>query len=453
MSRSSALSRFLRIAPAVLLGLLWCAGGLAQVSSQFFPTDHLPKSIAWGPDGAMWFAQEAWFTQEAPKLGRIDSTGTITQFPISTKAGTIALGSDRNLWFTVPTSGRIGRMTTAGEVTEFALPYETSTPNGITPGPDGSLWFTDVGRNQIGRITTSGVITVFPVPTASAGLAGITSGSDGSLWFVEAAANKIGRITTSGTVTEFDLPGESGRYPYPWSIVAGPDGNLWFTHINVARIGRITPAGAITEYQTGADSWAIAAGADGNLWTAGYGTLTRITTSGSVTEFSMPEISGFWDDPAANGWGGMFLAMAAAPDRSIWISDPGNSRIVRVGLALDTTACAADATTLCLVNGRFRVMADWKAGDGSTGHGRGVNLTANSGYFWFFDAANVETVVKVLDGCSANQHHWAFAAGLTNVEVTTTVTDTYTGLSKTYTNPQGTPFAPIQDTAAFATCQ
>ena len=101
----------------------------------------------------------------------------------------------------------------------------------------------------------------------------------------------------------------------------------------------------------------------------------------------------------------------------------------------------------------FRVTADWKSGDGSTGRGRGVNLTSNSGYFWFFDAANIETVVKVLDGCSANQHHWAFAAGLTNVEVTTTVTDTFTGLSKTYTNPQGAAFAPIQDTTAFAACQ
>ena len=79
-------------------------------------------------------------------------------------------------------------------------------------------------------------------------------------------------------------------------------------------------------------------------------------------------------------------------------------------------------------------------------------LTPNSGYFWFFDATNVEMIVKVLDGCEANQHEWVFAAGLTNVEVTTTVTDTFSGLSKTYTNTQGTPFAPVQDTAAFAAC-
>jgi hypothetical protein len=33
-----------------------------------------------------------------------------------------------------------------------------------------------------------------------------------------------------------------------------------------------------------------------------------------------------------------------------------------------------------------------------------------------------------------------------------TVTDTLTGLARSYTNPQGTPFQPIQDTGVFATC-
>jgi hypothetical protein len=41
---------------------------------------------------------------------------------------------------------------------------------------------------------------------------------------------------------------------------------------------------------------------------------------------------------------------------------------------------------------------------------------------------------------------------LTNVRVVTTVTDTANGAVRTYTNPQGTRFAPVQDTAAFATC-
>jgi hypothetical protein len=60
--------------------------------------------------------------------------------------------------------------------------------------------------------------------------------------------------------------------------------------------------------------------------------------------------------------------------------------------------------------------------------------------------------VKVLNGCGSNGHFWTFAAGLTDVSVVMTVTDSQTGDVKTYTNPQGTPFRPIQDTGAFETC-
>ena len=83
---------------------------------------------------------------------------------------------------------------------------------------------------------------------------------------------------------------------------------------------------------------------------------------------------------------------------------------------------------------------------------RAAGLTSDSGYFWFFDPASVELVIKVLNGCAANQNYWVFGGGLTNVEVHTRVTDTQTGLSKEYSNAQGTPFAPIQDTAALSVC-
>ena len=90
------------------------------------------------------------------------------------------------------------------------------------------------------------------------------------------------------------------------------------------------------------------------------------------------------------------------------------------------------------------------AAGGLAGEARAVELTADTGYLWFFDAANVETVVKVLDGCAANGRFWVFAGGLTNVEVELTVTDTLTGVAKTYANPAGRAFQPVQDTSALA---
>ncbi len=75
-------------------------------------------------------------------------------------------------------------------------------------------------------------------------------------------------------------------------------------------------------------------------------------------------------------------------------------------------------------------------------------MTSDTGHFWFFDPANVEMVVKVLYACTVNGKFWVFAGGLTDVGVVWTVTDTHTGLIKTYVNPSGTAFAPVQDTSA-----
>jgi hypothetical protein len=111
--------------------------------------------------------------------------------------------------------------------------------------------------------------------------------------------------------------------------------------------------------------------------------------------------------------------------------------------------CEPEETALCLNGGRYRVEVSWQIEDGGTGSGHAVPLTADSGAFWFFGPDNLELMVKVLNGCPVNGRVWIFAAGLTNVEVEVTVTDTVTLEVLTYRNPQGTPFRPIQDTLGF----
>jgi hypothetical protein len=116
------------------------------------------------------------------------------------------------------------------------------------------------------------------------------------------------------------------------------------------------------------------------------------------------------------------------------------------------TTCVEGPTTLCLVQDRFRVQVSWATPQGSAGSGQAIELTPDTGYFWFFNQENVEMVIKVLNACQINQRFWVFAAGLTNVEVEIAVLDTQTGVERPYGNPQGVPFQPIQDTSAFATC-
>jgi hypothetical protein len=110
--------------------------------------------------------------------------------------------------------------------------------------------------------------------------------------------------------------------------------------------------------------------------------------------------------------------------------------------------CTPDATALCLTGRRFRAATSWTA-NGEQGDGQTLRLTGETGAFSFFQPDNVEVVVKVIDGCAIDGRFWVFATGLTNVGTVLTVTDTATGAFRTYQNPAGTPFAPIQDTAAF----
>ncbi len=138
-------------------------------------------------------------------------------------------------------------------------------------------------------------------------------------------------------------------------------------------------------------------------------------------------------------------AVAESNESDNWCATP-----LTVGSSSAT--CTADANTLCLNNGRFRVTADWATSGGQSGSAGAVSLTGDTGYFWFFNSNNVEAVVKVLKGCSVNSRYWVFAAGLTNVEVELRVEDTVAGGVQRYTNDLDTDFLPILDTDAFATC-
>jgi YD repeat-containing protein len=119
-------------------------------------------------------------------------------------------------------------------------------------------------------------------------------------------------------------------------------------------------------------------------------------------------------------------------------------------VTVEVEPCAPGPTTLCLNQGRFRVEADWRTRTAS-GAGNAVALTGDSGYFTFFDAANLEMVVKVLDACGlpGAENFWVLAAGLTNQEVTLTVTDTATGEVFRATNPLDSTFDAIAETGAF----
>ncbi|HTR04462.1 MAG TPA: hypothetical protein VMN82_14825 [Thermoanaerobaculia bacterium] len=155
-----------------------------------------------------------------------------------------------------------------------------------------------------------------------------------------------------------------------------------------------------------------------------------------------------WSDLQLPQNGASTLGLSSGGDRLYAGTSLG---VYQLALSVGPVTCVVDPVTLCLDNARFRVRATWTRSDGTSGVGHAMTLTGDTGDFWFFDSSNVELIVKVLEGCSNNAHRWVFASGLTNVLVSLTVQDVVKGTVKVYTNPQGTAFAPIQDTSAF-TC-
>jgi virginiamycin B lyase len=302
---------------------------LAQTISEFpIPTvDSKPQGITTGPDGALWFTEE-----NSGNIGRITTAGVITEFP-TPAAGEpeyITTGPDGALWFTEFTGNQIGRITTAGVFTEFPVPTPGSYPSGITTGPDGALWFTESQTNKIGRITTAGVVTEFPTPTVNSNPQDITAGPDGALWFTEFQTNKIGRITTTGVINEFPIPTINSQ---PIGITMGPDGALWFTESNTNRIGRITTAGVISTFPVPtANSYPafITTGPDGALWFTesqqiNGNKIGRITTAGVFTEFPIPTAS---SNPHS---------ITTGPDGALWFTEYDANNIGRLPPFMEVT--------------------------------------------------------------------------------------------------------------------
>jgi hypothetical protein len=135
-------------------------------------------------------------------------------------------------------------------------------------------------------------------------------------------------------------------------------------------------------------------------------------------------------------------------------SEPSNDASATT--STDPTApCVADGDTLCLLDGRFRVEVEWRnqfnAGDNGLGAVQPSPVGGTqSGVFSFFDANNVELIVKVVNGSTlpVNPAYWFFYGALSTVEYWITVTDTQTGDSNTYHNPPD-ELCGFPDTGAF----
>ena len=122
------------------------------------------------------------------------------------------------------------------------------------------------------------------------------------------------------------------------------------------------------------------------------------------------------------------------------------------GLLSRPSLTCGDGGAVCLGgtgDGRFLVEVGWRDFAAVTGRARPVTATGDSSLLYFFQPDNWEMLVKVIDGCDFNGHHWVFAASATNLAYQIRVTDLDTSEVRLYDNGLGMQAPALTDTAAF----
>ncbi len=276
-----------------------------------------------------------------------------------------------------------------------------------------------------------------------------TSGSWQATELVPAAAN----LTTFGEDAAGEIYLAAGSTLYR---LAGPDlpqpGTLELAAASLT-VGEAAGQVAVAVLRAGGSDGAVSVDwttSDGTAtapedYLAAAGTLTWDDGEGGEKSFHLTIV----DDPMVEG-DESFGVELDSPAGGAVLGTLTSGELTITDDDVTAEPCEPGPATLCLNGERFQVEIAWRTAAGAEGPGQAEPLTPESGYFWFFDAANPEVFVKVLDACvDPFNRFWVFAAGLTDVETRLSVVDTATGALRRYDKPLGSGFDPIRDTTAF----
>jgi virginiamycin B lyase len=167
----------------------------SSVTEYGTPGGSLPQGIVAAPDGRLWFTE-----RNTSTIGNITTDGTVTSYPAGIAGALptdITVGADSNLWYTVEDgslNGAIGMVTTAGVfATPTSLAPATGNTQSVALGPDANVWFSQPSSGVIGSISTGFGVNQITLPL-NALPEGLATGADGSIWFADPGNHAIGRI-------------------------------------------------------------------------------------------------------------------------------------------------------------------------------------------------------------------------------------------------------------------
>ena len=314
--------------------------------------------------------------------GTTPAHAAVSVFPVPTSnAGLerIVTAPDGSMWFVESEVGKIGRITTSGDIQEYKLPPTTTgsvdgSVMGIDVGPDGVVWVTyDYGRKILSYNPATAAATDYGLGSSpyggavrvgldgrvfvtmnfdDSGIASLAPGAagffwpanapeckdvlgeaaDGTMWCQGGHAGgldtivKVGADANSGTI--YPLPSDA---TYPNALTGGPVGSIWFTRSssgtiftspNSGSVGYLDAASGATKiWSTGSRSAPgdLVLGPDGNMWFTNKGAAPGI---GHISATGVGAISSVGNyQPTSLTFG---------PDGAIWFTDAVSNSIVRV---------------------------------------------------------------------------------------------------------------------------
>jgi virginiamycin B lyase len=289
-----------------------------------------PRDITNGSDGNRWFTEGTDLTGAPAKIGRVTPAGVITEFAPGAADGCnqciltdIERGQGDLLYIT---SNDPELMRFNVQTHSFLAPVAMPNSNALAGklAVHGAVvWITDFNNNVVWRYTsTTGVFDAFPAQTPL----DVAVDSAGNAWFVENHTNangtsNVGRIganaspTDPSAVTRTEIPATA------FGITVSPtDGKVWFTiQFTPQGVGFIDPADSnnVTVFPVGdTGPEGIAAAADGRIWFTQdtKGNIASITNAGVITEGKAVK-------------GSRPAGITVAPDGAPWYAMPGANKI------------------------------------------------------------------------------------------------------------------------------
>ncbi len=239
----------------------------------------VPKQIVFGPEDSMWFLLRGCIVspgkeEELSGVGRLpldDPKAQLVQ-RLNRLPNDLTVGPEGDLWFTEGTAidaakgevPEIGRLTAAGQLTQFPTPVQPSLPytlheqpEQIIAGPENDLWFiaNGVGANVLARITPTGVTSQFSPPLRRNGRGEtepkpdevprvLAKAANGNLWMGANNEGMIGLVEAGGVVKQFRF-GEYGQgiVPSGEPMIGTPDGGVWL--VEQRAFTQVGPEGAL----------------------------------------------------------------------------------------------------------------------------------------------------------------------------------------------------------------